>query len=488
MSENGHIPASCRGKRPKALNISNSLLIIMLLIDRKQELAWLSKAYKSKRAEFGIIYGRRRLGKTFLIKNFIKNKPHFYFLAKQQPMELEFERFKGRISRKFNVFLEAKTWEELFKEVADKIAKKGKKFIIIIDEFPYWILKDKGIVSEFQYLWDEILNKENIMLVFLGSYVSIMEQRVLSYKSPLYGRRTFQIAIKEMQVKYLFEFLKRYGCEDTIKVYGLADTIPYYLCMIDNDVSFKGNLRNLLSPNHPFYQDAEILLSSELREYNTYFNILKAILDGAAKLNEIAGRSRVDITNIIKYLNVLIGLRFLEKVKPVTSGVKEKNYQYRIKDNYLKFWLTYVYPYKEEIEESSEQHIDFIISDYPNYMGNIFEDFCRKYLRISAKFNFAKIGKWWHKDKEIDIVALNEITGEILFGECKWKERVNAEKIVKELSEKAGYVQWHNEKRKEHYAVFAKSFKRKVRELDGKEVYCFDLKDLETTLKPSSQS
>ena len=93
-------------------------------------------------------------------------------------------------------------------------------------------------------------------------------------------------------------------------------------------------------------------------------------------------------------------------------------------------------------------------------------------------FPFTRIGKWWHKDKEIDIVALNEKMREILFCECKWKDKVNAEKVCKELAEKSQYVQWHNKERKETFAIFAKSFSKKIKEFEGKKIYCFDLKDL----------
>jgi len=104
-------------------------------------------------------------------------------------------------------------------------------------------------------------------------------------------------------------------------------------------------------------------------------------------------------------------------------------------------------------------------------------------IRNLRFFPFTKIGKWWHKDKEIDIVVLNEKTKEVLFTECKWKNRVNAESICKELAEKAQHVQWHNEKRKESFAIFAKSFSKKIKEFDGRKVYCFDLRDLRHLLK-----
>ncbi|MBU3902532.1 MAG: ATP-binding protein [Candidatus Thermoplasmatota archaeon] len=445
--------------------------MLLKFIDRQKELEVLENAYKSNKPDFIIIYGRRRLGKTELVKKFIKDKQAFYFLAKQENLELELERFKEKIAKKFNIFIEADNLEKLFEEIGKKI--KGRT-IIVIDEFPYWVLRDEKIISEFQYLWDEILSKQNRILILLGSYMSIMEQKVIGYKSPLYGRRTAQIEIKPFRVTDIKGFLPKYKIQDIIRTYGAADTIPYYLIQFDKNKTFWKNLRNtFLNTSNPLYQDAEILLSTELREYNTYFNIIKAIIDGSTKLSEIANKSRVDITNISKYLKVLTGLKIIRKIKPITASPKEKNYLYELKDNYFRFWLTYVYPYKEEIEENPDEHLRFIMKNYPHYMGKIFEDFTTKILRQMINIKFSKTGKWWYKNREIDIVGLNEPNRNIIFGECKWQDNINAEKIFEELKEKAEFVDWNKNKRKEHYAIFAKSFKKRA-----KGCYCFDLKDI----------
>ncbi len=447
----------------------------MILIDRKKELEWLNEVYNSKKAEFLVVYGRRRLGKTYLIKNFTKNKPHFYFLARQRSIEKEFNRFKEKFAKEFNLYIEAGDFEEFFEEVFRKIKQKNK-FIFVIDEFPYWMQKNPEIVSEFQYLWDEILKNKNVLLILIGSYVSVMENKLLSYKSPIYGRKTSQIELKRMPITALKEFFPTFDIENLINIYGLADTIPYYLNMIESK-DFRKNLLKLLNPNHNYFQDAEILLREEVREVATYLDILKAINDGKTKLNEIADASRVDITNISKYLKVLLGMKIIKKVKPLTLPEKEKNFVYKISDNYFRFWLTFIYNYKEEIEENLEGYVDYVISKYKEYMGEVFEEFCIRFLPLL--FNYPRIGRWWYEDKEIDIVALNEKTKEILFAECKWKKKVNAKKIVKKLAEKSRYVQWHNKKRKESFAIFAKSFSKKIKSYEGKRVYCYDLKDLE---------
>lgn len=459
--------------------------MILKFINRNNELEALETAYLSGKAEFFVIYGRRRIGKTELIKMFSMDKLHFYFLARQQDMVLEKERFRQKFSEKFNVYLsENNTLEELFKEILNKVDLKNK-LIIIIDEFPYWIERDKGIPSEFQHLWEQVLNDKNIFLILSGSYVSMMEEKVLGVKSPLYGRRTGQIKIDPMDIGYLSEFFPKYDTKSLIKIYGAVGMIPFYLNEMKERYSFEENIKNtFFNKANILNQEARILLKEELREENTYFNILRAIVEGSTRPTEIANKSKVDITNINKYLDTLINLKLVKRERPVTFPIKEKGYSYFLYDNYFRFWLSYLYPYEGEFEEDPDSLLNFLKRDYDNYLGYIFEDFCIKLLRKISYFkDYKEKGRWWHKDKEIDIIALNYETAEILFCECKWKEKVDAGKILKELIKKTESVKWNDEKRKESFAVFAKSFKKKIKEFEGKKVYCFDLKDIGKILK-----
>ena len=454
----------------------------MLLINRKKELAFLEKAYLSNKSEFIIVYGRRRLGKTYLLKYFSENKNHFYFLARQREIDKEFEEFKEKLSKKFSVFLEAENFEKLFEEIDKKIDTK-KKLVITIDEFPYWISKNSGIVSKFQYLWDEIISRKNIMLILLGSYMSIVENSLLSYKSPIYGRKSGQIELHQMPLTSLLEFFPKTDMAEIVRIYGFTGTIPYYLTMIDANTGFLANLDSMISVYSNYYNDAEVILREELREVNVYLDILKAINDGATTLSEIANKSHTDITNILKYLHVLIGMKIIEKIKPVTSSSKEKNYLYIIKDNYFRFWLRFVYSYKTEIEENSPGHIKFIAGEYNNYMGTIFEYFCMKFIKETSVIPYTGVGRWWYKDCEIDTVAIDDKNNSIYLGECKWSESIDAGRITNELHEKTKMVQWKNNSRSEHYLVFAKSFSKRVKEFEGRKVHCFDLKDMERALK-----
>ncbi|GFO98158.1 ATPase [groundwater metagenome] len=437
--------------------------MLLKFINRLEELNALEERYTSPDPEFFIIYGRRRVGKTELIKKFAKEKNHFYFLAKEQHIELEIERFREKFAEKFNIHLEkTKELDKIFGEILDKI-DINKKFVFIIDEFPFWVSKHRPILSEFQYLWDELLSDKNVFLILSGSSVSIMEQEVLAHKSPLYGRRTGQLKIEPMKIEYLRGFLPSYSVEELFKAYGALGGIPFYLKEFKADSTFSENVKNtFFNKSSLLHEEAEILLREELREVTTYFNIMKAIIDGATKLAEISQKARVDITNINKYLATLINLGLVRKEQPVTQSPKLKNFRYMLSDNYYKFWLQYVYPYEEEIEEDVNTILKIFERDYPRYMGNIFEDICRKSLRgfdiPIFKFPGAKTGRWWYKENEIDIVALNDTTKEILFCECKWQDEVNAKKVLAQLEEKTKCVLWNIDNRKEYYAIFAKSF------------------------------
>ena len=453
--------------------------MLLKFVNRDEELEILEKRFKSKKSEFLIIYGRRRIGKTELIKKFSKDKNHFYFLSRKEPIQLEVERYRKKFAEKFNINLnESKDFENLFNQILEKI-DTSKKFIFLIDEFPYLIEGYKPIPSIFQHIWDEILKDKNVMLVLTGSSVSMMETHVLGYKSPLYGRRTGQLKVEPLKTNNLKDFLPNYKIEDILKTYGAVGGIPFYINEFDSKKSFLQNIRDtFFNKSNILYQEAEILLKEELREPNTYFNIIKSMIDGATKLSEISTKSLVDITNINKYISVLETLKLVRKDYPITQPVKPRNFIYKVDDNYFRFWLSYVYPYKEEIEENPKSILDFVKKDLSRYMGSIFEEITIKYLRNLIGKDFNKIGKWWYKGKEIDIVALNEREKQIAFFECKWKE-ISYDKslqILKDLSIKAHEVKWFNNRRKELFGIIAKKVENKE-ELRKKGFIVYDFSD-----------
>jgi len=453
-------------------------------VDREKEMEFLERFYRKNGAQMLVIYGRRRVGKTELIKQFVKDKPHVYFLADQRGDIQNLTELKGLVADYIkNPLLkkaDIKDWIELFNEFSKSIYKKT---ILVIDEFPALIESNKAIPSIFQKLWDTNLSKTAIILILTGSSIGMMETDVLGYQSPLYGRRTGQWMLEPLRFRDISEFFPGYDFQDIIKCYAALDGIPLYLLKFDKSLTFEDNIKQkIFTRGEYLYQEAEILLRQELREPANYFNILKAVSFGRQKFGEIARFSNIDHSLLSKYLDNLIKLKILKKEFPITENRETRNAHYIFSDNYYMFWFRYVYPNKSMIEEDMQEGLLKKIKDDTNiYYALIFENVCHQFLmEQNPKLlqEFTKIGRWWHKDKEIDIVALNETKKEILFAECKWQANVNAENIFLELKEKAKHVDWNNNNREEHFAIFAKSFSKRA---DG--CFLFDFKDMEKVFK-----
>ncbi len=452
--------------------------MLLTFVDRDLELSGLDDQYKKKRAGLFILYGRRRIGKTTLAKKFAESKPSFYFLAKRQDLSLELERLRESFSEEFDIFIEkSEDLDGFFKNVIDRIEFEDK-FVFIIDEFPYWIEENKSILSEMQHLWDERLKEENIFLVLTGSSIGMMETEVLNYKSPIYGRRTGQLKLNEMPISALKNFLPSYSYEDLIRTYGALGGIPFYLKEFDKEKGFFKNIETTFFNNlNILYEEAEILLREELRKPNVYFNMIKAIIDGATKLSEISSESHVSVTNVNKYLNVLERLEIIEREYPVTESAKKKNFHYRVTDNYFRFWLSFVYPNQGNIEENSKNIVKKVKKDYDHFMGPVFEEVCDMYVKKNRDYD--KVGKWWYKENEIDVVGLNEEKDKMLLGECKWSKKTVGQGLYHKLKEKEEKVRWKNDDRQVEYILFSRSgFDEDLYSLAEDDLSLVDLEDL----------
>jgi len=303
-----------------------------------------------------------------------------------------------------------------------------------------------------------------------------MENDVLGYKSPLYGRDLNIWKVNPFHFKDIYMWFK--NLDKALEAYFIFGNIPYYLKFFDPTKSIEHNIReNILTKGRNLYDEPLILLRQEFRESRVYTAILKYISLGYTSMGKLCSATGLDKSNISKYLSSLEETHIIRHIVPI--GMK-RNGIYDITDPFIRFWFRFVYPRRNDLELGNiEDVMDNITKDLSMYIGHIFENLCEEFLRtklIKEFENYNSTGRWWHKDKEIDIIALNDQTKEILFVECKWKENVNPEQILAELKEKSKYVQWNNEDRKESFCIIAKSFKKKP---DKKECLCYDLKDLE---------
>ena len=446
-------------------------------VDRESELTFMDECWKKKNT-FLPIYGRRRVGKTRLVKEFIRNKPAVYYLSRNSTYLDNLREFSREILKRYpSPFLNPSSFSR-FSDVFRYLAENGK-LVVVIDEFPYLIQSDRRILSEFQYIVDEILRNSELYLILVGSSVGMMEERVLSQKSPLYGRRDGQVRLDQLDFFSSWKLL-RVDIEEAVRIYGMTGGVPAYLEIFD---SF-ADVKSIAFSKHGFlYGEADFLLSSELREPRVYKLILKAIAEGKTRFNEISTYTGIPRPNLFKYVEVLEKLGFLRREIPVTARPKTKNTRYRIADNYLGFYFRFVERYRDEIELESLDFWDEFLRNYEMYLGSIFEDIAKQFLvelNKSGKlpFRFTKIGRWWHRNEEIDLLALNEREKKALLVEVKWKDLSEREargilKSLERKSELVGLEGWEH-----FYGLVPKEVKNKET-LRGEGWLLWDLEDFE---------
>jgi AAA+ ATPase superfamily predicted ATPase len=464
--------------------------MFQLFADREEELSFLEKHYKSKSAEFIVIYGRRRVGKTELALRFSKNKLHIYFLADRRPETDLLNELKQRMGTflKDESFakLAVKDWPELFQEFTKW--NKTQHTIIIIDEFPLLIETNHAAPSIFQKIWDQNLQNTKTMLILLGSSISIMETDVLNYTSPLYGRRTAQWKLEPLKLNHLHEFFPNYNTETIMHVYACLGGVPAYLQKFDPEKPFWENVeQRILTKGEFLYEEAEFLLREELREPRNYASILKAIAQGARTYGEILNQTNMDKSMLSKYTSVLEDLGFIKRTYPIAIKPKPRKGLYSIADNYLNFWFKYIFPNKTELETGNTQYIlDKIKQDYNTYLGHAFEQAAIELItdmktQNKLPFTFSAIGKWWYKDNEIDLIALDEEKQTATFLETKWSnlDKKDCERILQNLKTKTQQFRW--KRKKENYGIIAKKIREKEH-LTEQGYLTFDLRDLEPLL------
>ena len=441
-------------------------------VDRKNEIEFLNKEYNKKESSLIILYGRRRIGKTSLIKEFGKDKNMIYFLATEESEAQNREMFKNVIASNFNNELLNSTtvdnWEILFKTIIRENSKDKK--IIVLDEFQYLGKVNSSFPSIFQKIWDELLKDNNVMVILCGSLINMMEAQTLNYTSPLYGRRTGQIKLKQIPFENYSEFFdKKLNEKELIEKYAVTGGIPKYIESFKEDDNIYNEIKNHVINKQSFlYEEPNFLLQNEVSEVGSYFSIIKSIAAGNRKLGNISSNLSVNPTNLSKYLQTLINLDILEREVPITEAniEKSKKGQYKIKDNFIAFWFQFIYPNKALLEmDKNDIVLKKIKSNFiDNHVSFIYEDICRQKMwslvaEGRLKFQYNKIGRWWNNTAEIDIVGVNEEENSIIFGECKYytdSKKMEA-KIFYNLKEKAKMVDWKNDNRKEMFILFSAS-------------------------------
>ena len=434
----------------------------MTFYDRGEELAALSGAFESPGSDVFVVYGRRRVGKTELLKQFCTDRPHMYFLASQEAEHRQREKFIDQVA----AFFDDRTpridgWDEAFDYLGEKL--QSEAVVVVIDEFPYLVAENDSVPSYVQGFVDEQLQETDSMLILCGSSVSTMESAVLGHKSPLYGRRTGQLDVQPFSFQQARAVID-YETVGAIRSYAVTGGTPMYLTLFDYGRSLAENVRSqVLSPSAVLYNEPEFLLRTELRNPARYMSILEAVAMGHTTPNEISGATGIDAGPLSKYLQTLRQLRLIDREVPVTASAKKsKRSRYRVADEFLRFWFRYVEPNRSSIEEAPDIVYDGTIApDLPMHVATTFEDVCKEAvwegIRRGEFEPYSEVGRWWYNKDEIDIVGLAPNDDRILFAECKWTSDPVGTALVEDLRTKAANVRWGPDEREERFALFSKS-------------------------------
>ena len=436
-------------------------------VDREQEMATLQSEYERDGSALVVLYGRRRVGKTTLISEFIKNKKALFFLASEESESQNRLAFQEKAADFLNSNLlknvEVKSWDVLFRAIMD--SHFDSKPVIVLDEFQYLGKSNPAFPSVFQRIWEEILKDRQVMVILCGSLISMMQSQTLAYDSPLYGRRTAQIRLKQIPFAYYHQFFPDKSRKELIEMYAVTGGVPKYIELFSQSKDIYGAIEKcVLNRSGYLYDEPYFLLQQEVSEVGSYFSIIKAIAAGNTKLSSIAGVLEVKSTSLTKYLKTLIDLDILEREVPVTEDSPEKSKKglYKIKDNYLRFWFAFVYPNMSFIESGHGRIVMDKIrkSLVRNHIAFVYEDICRERMwEINAEgvwpFYFSKLGRYWDSKEEIDIAAIDPDGKNLILGECKyWQEPVGVS-VLRELEAKAKTVSWEKEKRKTWFVLFS---------------------------------
>ena len=414
-----------------------------MFIGRERELASLKEFYDKDGIGMTVIYGRRRIGKSTLIAEFVKDKKTIFYTATKVGKTRNLELFSRQVVDLFMPGMENisfGTLEAVFEFIDKNIG--DEKIVLVIDELPYWAEKDEALLSVLQKYIDTVWNDKNLKIILCGSALSFMEKKVLSEKSPLFGRRNSQIKLEAFNYLDAAKFVPNYSNEDKAICYGITGGVAKYLSMIDSNKSIDENIVRLFFRTDGYlYDETRNLLTQEFSDISLVNNIVEQIASGENALNISAAKIGEKAQTVLYSLEKLRNVGLIEKKKCITDEKNKKKTQYVLKDYMFKFWYEFI-PKATSVIEMGQGEIYYTKVVKPalhSFMGSIFEEMCRYYTLkkgITGEYGcfITSVGTWWgvenitEKDGEvraqsadIDVVALSEVDKKAVVGECKFK-------------------------------------------------------------------
>jgi len=462
-------------------------------INRERELADLADLWQRPGAQLVIVYGRRRTGKTTLLAHFVQDKPHLFWVANRFPAPTLLGDLSRAIYRLEHPGASPSSdftypdWEMAFRSLG-RLAQE-RRVAVVLDEFPYAVEAESALPSLLQRLWDHELKQTQLFLVLCGSHIGMMERELMTYRAPLYGRRSGQLLIRPMDWTALRQFFPRWNPVQQVTAYAVLGGIPSYWEQFEPAHTVEANIRErILRPNNLLYLEPLFLVYEELREPRNYLGILHAIAQGHRQMRDIAAVSGVPRSNLPRYLEILRDLHLVERRVPVTERHPERSRRglYALSDNYLNFYFRFVAPYREDLEQGYVDRAWQAIDQQLNaFVGTTaFEDLCRQWVNRRGRrghlpFVPEQVGSYWDRQTQVDVVGLNWSQQTALLGEVRWTLRPLGVQALDELRAKSSAVlpapDWHV-----HYALFSRSgfTEQLTAQADSENVWLVGLEDI----------
>lgn len=433
-----------------------------MFVGRKQELDSLQVLYRKAGLSMTVIYGRRRIGKSTLITEFIKDKKAIYYTATKVGKEKNLALFSRQVVSVLEPAMEGVIFQSM-EAVFDFIGKKmtDEKLILVIDELPYWAEKDEGLLSVLQKYMDTEWRDKNLLIILCGSILSFMENKVLSEKSPLFGRRDAQIRLEAFDYRESALFVPYYSAEDKAICYGITGGVAKYLSLIDDNKTLDENIKQLFFHTAGYlYDETRNLLIQEFTDITLVNNVIEQIASGETTVNGIAGKVGEKEPTVLYSLEKLISVGLIQKKKCITEEKNRKKIQYVLKDHMFKFWYSFI-PKAISVIEMGQGELYYEKMVKPNlhlYMGSVFEEMCRYYTLeqgIMGKFDcfITQVGTWWGKETiinekgekngqtaDIDVVAIAPAERSAVIGECKFRNEKIDKGVYETLKRRAKLI------------------------------------------------
>ncbi len=430
-----------------------------------------------------VVYGRRRLGKTFLVHRFMREYRGLYLVVNYSDRGLALLDLSRQVSLGLGVRARFEWLSDLLVFASRLLQPRP---LIVIDEFQR--LAGTGLLSELQSFWDQWSQKLNPVIILVGSGVGVVERVALSYNSPIYGRVTRVLRVAGFGYCEARVFMGRWPPEDRVRGYSVFGGTPHYLSMMDDRESLEENiLRLILEPGGPLHEEPLVILWAETKEPDRYVAILEAIASGHTRLSEISAYTGIPREQLPKYLSVLEdGLGLVERVYPLGMEGKPRYARYRLTDFFFDFWFSTIHANRSLIELDPRKALGTVMEAVELRAGRAWERIAEEHmllLRARGELDFDRIGGWWWKGTEIDLVAVDEKNSTVYFVECKWGE-ADAHTLAR-LRAKAQAFPWKRGERREVYIIYARRARGIPTEPD---TLVYTLEDIEKDFEESKPS